>query len=269
MKTIDELEARIQSLIEVNLMRYIPGYKPEDQVPHLLAAAMHGSLVKRGENYKAPNIYTIIAHPSTLTHWNADPHLLSELANALLDTGTEAGFSFSSRPKVTSAADSSMKPDEVRVLASYSTEPLAETRDIATAAPPEGADPDSVPPNAFLILDGTKIIPLNRSVVNIGRRLGNHVIIDDPRISRSHAQVRFVKGRFVLFDLESTGGTFINGRRASQTVLYPGDVISLAGVSLIFGQDLPPGRVPEERTTPGSSLSSDRPTAVLNPNKDK
>jgi pSer/pThr/pTyr-binding forkhead associated (FHA) protein len=88
-------------------------------------------------------------------------------------------------------------------------------------------------------------------------------VIDDPRVSRAHAQLRTVKGRFVLFDLESTGGTFVNGKRASQTVLYPGDVISLAGATLIFGQDIPSGRIVEDHTEPGSSVSAERPTAHL------
>jgi hypothetical protein len=267
MKTIDELEAKLQSLVEVHLVKYIPGYKPEDRVVHLLAAAMQGSLVKRGDSIKAPNIYTIIAHPTTLTHWNSEPGLLNELANALHETGSAAGFRFSSHPKVTSAADASMKPKEVRVLASYSTEPLTETRSIPSAEKEE--ETTVFPANAFLILSGTKIIPINRSVINIGRRLDNQVVIDDPRVSRAHAQVRAVKGRFVLFDLESTGGTFVNNQRASQTVLYPGDVISLAGVTLIFGQDLPTGRVPEDKTEPGSAISGDRPTAVLKTNLDQ
>ena len=47
-----------------------------------------------------------------------------------------------------------------------------------------------------------------------------------------------VRDRFVLFDLNSSGGTFVNGQRTDQSILYPGDVISLAGVTLIFGQDL-------------------------------
>jgi hypothetical protein len=269
MTTIDEIETRLQALVEVHLVKYIPGYKAEDQVAHLLASAMHSNLVTRGESVKAPNIYTIVAHPATLTHWNAEPHLLNELATALMETGTEAGFIFSSRPRVTTAADASMKIREMRVLASYSTEPLAETRGIAPPESQESAGPDTIPANAFLIQDGTKIIPLNRSVINIGRRLGNHVVIDDPRVSRSHAQLRIVKGRFVLFDLDSTGGTFVNGERASQTVLYPGDVISLAGVSLIFGQDLPAGRTSEDSTKPKSSISSDRPTAVLKSDLDQ
>jgi pSer/pThr/pTyr-binding forkhead associated (FHA) protein len=78
---------------------------------------------------------------------------------------------------------------------------------------------------------------LNGGVVNIGRRPDNHLVIDDARISRLHAQLRLVRGRYMLFDLESTGGTFINGERIRQHTLRPGDVISLAGVPLVYGQD--------------------------------
>jgi pSer/pThr/pTyr-binding forkhead associated (FHA) protein len=71
-----------------------------------------------------------------------------------------------------------------------------------------------------------------------------------------------------LFDLNSTGGTFVNGQRTSQTVLYPGDVISLAGVALIFGQDNPPPRPDLANTSPldieMEAGRSERPTAVLN-----
>jgi pSer/pThr/pTyr-binding forkhead associated (FHA) protein len=52
-----------------------------------------------------------------------------------------------------------------------------------------------------------------------------------------HAQLRAIRGRYVIFDLGSSGGTFINGVRLGQSTLAPGDVISLAGVNLVFGQD--------------------------------
>src|SRR5215510_9477427 len=101
---------------------------------------------------------------------------------------------------------------------------------------------DAIPQNAFLIIEGVKVHPLKESVINVGRRFENHIIIDDPRVSREHAQLRAINGHFVLFDLSSTSGTFVNGQRASQTVLYSGDVISLAGVMLIFSQDDPTSR---------------------------
>ena len=121
---------------------------------------------------------------------------------------------------------------------------------------------DGIPENAFLIIEGLRVHPLQESVINIGRRVENHIVIDDPRISRNHAQLRVIKGHFVLFDLDSTGGTFVNGQRTSQTVLYPGDVISLAGVTLVFGQDISPTDLVE--TSPlGEPASSARPTVTM------
>jgi pSer/pThr/pTyr-binding forkhead associated (FHA) protein len=93
--------------------------------------------------------------------------------------------------------------------------------------------------------------------------LENQLVIDDPRVSRTHAQLRAIKGRYVVFDLNSTGGTFVNGQRTSQSALYPGDVISLAGVTLVFGQDNPPPRPDLKDTGPISLQVFERPTAIL------
>jgi pSer/pThr/pTyr-binding forkhead associated (FHA) protein len=95
------------------------------------------------------------------------------------------------------------------------------------------------PKDAFLIVDGVRIFPLESAMINIGRREDNQLVIDDPRVSRLHAQLRLVRGQFVIFDLDSTGGTFVNGQRIRQQALRAGDVISLAGVPLVFGQETP------------------------------
>jgi pSer/pThr/pTyr-binding forkhead associated (FHA) protein len=102
---------------------------------------------------------------------------------------------------------------------------------------------DTIPPNAFFIVDGIKFYPLVKTVINIGRRLENDLVIDDPRVSRNHAQLRAVDGNYVLCDRSSTGGTFVNGSRVSETVIYPSDTISLGGVILTFHQDNPPPRL--------------------------
>lgn len=101
---------------------------------------------------------------------------------------------------------------------------------------------EPIPPNAFFIVDGIKFYPLVKTVINIGRRLENDLVIDDRRVSRNHAQLRAVEGHYVLFDLSSSGGTFVNGIRVSETIIYPNDTISLGGVKLIFQQDNPPPR---------------------------
>jgi pSer/pThr/pTyr-binding forkhead associated (FHA) protein len=63
-------------------------------------------------------------------------------------------------------------------------------------------------------------------------------VVDDHRVSRDHAQLRAVRGKYILFDLSSTGGTFVNGQRVNQKTLNPLDVISLAGVALVYGQEM-------------------------------
>jgi len=63
-------------------------------------------------------------------------------------------------------------------------------------------------------------------------------VLSDPRVSRKHAQLRSSKGSYVIFDLNSTGGTYVNGKRITQQVLKPGDVISLAGVPIIYGEEI-------------------------------
>jgi pSer/pThr/pTyr-binding forkhead associated (FHA) protein len=136
------------------------------------------------------------------------------------------------------------------------------TNESETNLPKTPETEEAIPENAFLIIEGLKVHPLREPIINIGRRLGNHVIIDDPRISRQHAQLRAIHGHFVLFDLNSTGGTFVNGQRTKQSVLYPNDVISLAGVTLVFGQDLQ--RADRVETSPlGESGSAARATATM------
>jgi pSer/pThr/pTyr-binding forkhead associated (FHA) protein len=262
MATLDELESRLQSLLEVHLLKHLPGYKAEDGIAQQLAVAMRANLEEKAAETYAPDLYGIVAHPSTLTRWHAKPRLLKELAEAVYVAGREAGFLFSIKPVVTTSADNNMSVDEILVIASFRYDSVAETQSTSLGTPYDSAA-GTIPSNAFLIVGGTQIFPLKRSVINIGRRLDNHVVIDNPRVSRAHAQLRIVKDRFMIFDLNSSGGTFVNGQRVNQSALSAGDVISLAGVNLIFGQDLPGGQTSNEgQTEPGASISDNPSTAM-------
>jgi pSer/pThr/pTyr-binding forkhead associated (FHA) protein len=124
-----------------------------------------------------------------------------------------------------------------------------------------------IPSNTFLIMDGTKAIPLIQSPITIGRSHENLIVLDDPRVSRKHLEIRVIREHFVLFDLNSSGGTFVNGQRVNQGILYSGDVISLAGVNLVFMQD---SRLRVPGTDPLTSAGmGDRNTAIFNSSTDK
>ena len=259
---LKEIEARLQSLIEVDLLNVLPGRKVDDVIIQKLAAAIHlNTITMEDGTITAPDVYTLVMNPETSTRWQ-DQQLLSILMHSIATVAQEAGFKFAISPTITISIDEKISINDADIVASHRIEAMAETN--ATPLDTGSLDLNSkLPENAFLIVEGVKIFPLHLPVVNIGRRLDNQLIIDDPRVSRNHAQLRAIKGRYVVFDLNSTGGTFVNGQRASQSVLYPGDVISLAGVALIFGQDNPPPRPDLKDTAPLRSVTADRATATF------
>jgi pSer/pThr/pTyr-binding forkhead associated (FHA) protein len=194
---------------------------------------------------------------------------IEALKNIIITASRDVGLKFVTQPTIVITTDDNFSAEEIKVVASHKLEPVGDTQGMhMSTMNEETEESDNIPENAFLIIEGVKVHPLNEAVVNIGRRLENQLVIDDPRVSRNHAQLRAIKGRFVLFDLNSTGGTFVNGQRTSQTVLYPGDVISLAGVALIFGQDNPPPRPDLATTSPlnPDPGTNERPTATLEHN---
>lgn len=265
---LEQLEASIQKLVEDQLAGILPGLKMEDRIIQHLATAVRENIVQQKDDGPlAPNVFTLIVATESSPMWK-ETQTIEVLKNIIVTAARDVGLKVTGQPTITISTDDSYSAEEVRVLASHKLEPMAETQGMQNTTVEETNDENSIPENAFLIIEGVKVHSLTESVVNIGRRLENQLVIDDPRVSRNHAQLRAIKGRFVLFDLNSTGGTFVNGQRTSQTVLYPGDVISLAGVALIFGQDNPPPRPDLANTSPLDKEMgrNERPTAVLNQN---
>lgn len=72
------------------------------------------------------------------------------------------------------------------------------------------------------------VYPLEGDQLIIGRDATSGVAINDAEVSRKHARLNFQGGKYVIEDLGSTNGTFVNGQRlVSSTVLKSGDVVSL------------------------------------------
>jgi pSer/pThr/pTyr-binding forkhead associated (FHA) protein len=266
---LDQLEAKIQKLVEDQLAGILPGLKLEDRVIQRLASAVKENIVQQKDDRAiAPNEFTLIVATDTSPMWK-EQSTIDALKNIITLASRDVGLKFVTQPTIQITTDDTFSADEIKVIASHKLEPVGDTQGMQTPmGTEENQEAENIPENAFLIVEGVKVHPLSESVVNIGRRLENQLVIDDPRVSRNHAQLRAIKGRFVLFDLNSTGGTFVNGQRTSQTVLYPGDVISLAGVALIFGQDNPPPRPDMGNTSPlnPDPGTSERPTATIEHN---
>jgi pSer/pThr/pTyr-binding forkhead associated (FHA) protein len=73
------------------------------------------------------------------------------------------------------------------------------------------------------------------SPIHIGRHLSNEIIVNDKRVSRHHAEIRYERGQFVLYDLSSTNGVKINGVPTRQPVpLRNNDLITVGSHEFVF-----------------------------------
>ncbi len=72
-----------------------------------------------------------------------------------------------------------------------------------------------------------------QKITDIGRESDhNDVVLNDPTISRQHARIRYEKGAFVIYDLASANGVFINGEQVQRRVIAHGDRIKLGQMML-------------------------------------
>ncbi len=77
-------------------------------------------------------------------------------------------------------------------------------------------------------LDGNPEIPLDASLLLVGRDPRCDARIDSPRVSRVHCYLAPHRGGVAVRDLGSTNGIRINGRRAVAGSLRPGDLLAVA-----------------------------------------
>lgn len=232
---LSKIEARLEALIEGSAARLFSTRARQKDLASQLIEAMQAA-VKTGEDGQrtAPNLFSLWLPPYQAQELKRNRALVEGLAYTLYETGREAGYHFDERPVIRVLPDSQLVNGDLRVKAVNSRDNLPETGTLYIDPPAAG---EEIPANAFFIVDGTRIYALEQAVINIGRREDNHLVISDPRVSRVHAQLRAVQGRYMIFDLDSSGGTMVNGEQVHQSVLYPGDVVSLSGVPLVFGQD--------------------------------
>jgi pSer/pThr/pTyr-binding forkhead associated (FHA) protein len=75
---------------------------------------------------------------------------------------------------------------------------------------------------------------LARLPVTIGRGLDAGICLDDPTVSHWHCRIDQIDGKFVVCDLGSVHGTFVNGTRINESPLMPGDVLSVGVLNFVL-----------------------------------
>ena len=244
------LEEHIERLVEGSFARLFAGHLQPRQVAIQLARAMEDNarLYPGQKRPSAPDTYTIYLNPHDYAALiQAQPDLASALGTHLVDLAARSNMALRQFPAVNLAPSVGVPRHMVRVTAEVAAAPVS----TAVMNPADAqALRETPPPNARLIVEGGRAVPLKQPVISIGRRLDNHIVLDDARVSRQHAQLRLRQGRYVLFDLGSSGGTAVNGEAIHECILQHGDQILFGGVQAVYVED-PAGR-------PGHDTQFDR-----------
>lgn len=233
-KPLSRFEALAQQLVEGTFRRLLgQDTSSTDVIASQLAQAMVAS--RRGD-VVASRYEIELSAEGYLTLQSQQEVLTAELAAYLESLASELEVTLPQRPSILLKPNPVLRKEEVTVQAlheptrSSTTQiqerPLAEL-DVAAAL--QRLD-------AYLIISGRQHVPLSKPLLSIGRQLDNDIVLDAATVSRRHAQIRWRFGRFVLYDLSRRGRTAVNGQPASEHPLEPGDVISLSGVMLIYGE---------------------------------
>jgi hypothetical protein len=126
--------------------------------------------------------------------------------------------------------DGKSDDDPLSALADPSGDPGDGNDRPAKADEPSPREEGSVGFPNMVILTGSssgKKIPLLPMTMSIGREHDNNIELKDPDVGRYHARILFDRGRFILEDLESSNGTWLNGEKISEAALKNGDRVKI------------------------------------------
>src|SRR5437016_602120 len=95
----------------------------------------------------------------------------------------------------------------------------------------------------------------NKPEVTIGRVQGNDIVLPKGNVSKRHARIVLKDGKFIIVDLKSTNGTYVNGRKITSPLvvkesdkIYIGDFI--VGVDESSGANQDMGEAPPQQSAP-------------------
>lgn len=238
MSALARFESFMEHVVEGSVARLFRSPVHPSEIAKRLERAMESNQMISVRRVIVPNLYRAFLHPDDLAAFQpirADVE--REMATYLADLAQERGFTMLEYPRVELTSDSGVPRRSIQVV--------AET--VSAAAPSDASGHTQVipapqqpaQPRASLHLatpTGVHVIPLESTLLTIGRGLNNDIILDDTRVSRHHAQLNYRSRRFWLSDLGSTNGTYVNDQPIEEQALRDGDTISLGGLELTFRQ---------------------------------
>jgi hypothetical protein len=212
-----KIEQLCAGLIERAFAKTFPSDLEPAQIARKLIATMEAQTRDDDGRLRAPGVYAVYISPADYDRLSEHQAYLERAwANLLRDLAAKVGVVFDeSRARVAMSARETVPLGAIEI--ETGARPRATKFRLLTV--------EGVPPGAVYAVEGT---------LRIGRSDDSDIVLNDPSVSRTHAAVEISGGRAVLRDLDSTNGTFLNGRRIRAETLRDGDEVKLGNTRLRF-----------------------------------
>jgi hypothetical protein len=253
------IEHRIESLVEGAFGRAFRSHVQPIELARKLAKEMDEHKTVSVSRVYVPNEYVLYLSPQDREHLPPPDALLTELADYLAEHARREGYALLSTPRVMLEEDEDLAVGEFGI-ATRMVQPRKEA-----AAAPRAPEPHEVeqapevgqtrvfrtPPEtaavsagdaerlglahepAVLVVDGERH-ELTKRAMTLGRSRECDIRIDDPNVSRRHAEIRREDGAYWIVDLGSTNGIEVNGKRVDRARLTDADRIVVGRTDVSF-----------------------------------
>ncbi|MBM3137959.1 MAG: FHA domain-containing protein [Chloroflexi bacterium] len=231
---LEIIEKRLQDFFE-NQLQNLGGKNLYTKITESVLQILHEKVHHVEEKKFAPNIYRVSLKSAKVMDAEEIAAFTDTLKNIITNVCLEESLNLSGPIHIQFFSDQKIE-SEFKTEVIFSTTPTRDTAKIFMDEGEKGKKESAI--TGYLISSTDEVFEIKNKITNIGRREDNELVVDNLLVSRLHAQIRAINGRHVLFDIDSTAGTKVNGQRIKQQALAPGDVIEIADYSLIYYHEL-------------------------------
>lgn len=255
LNTLMRLESLLEGLAERSFARLFRARMQPIEIAKRLTREMEAGRIVGVSSVLVPNRFRVALNPADFAAFSPiRSSLEQEMTQYLITFAREHGYGTTARPEVEILEAPAVRPGRMIVAAQLTeprqddvnaytqpdaarpTERLESTRMMPRPAVPRAPAQRLFGEASLTVGDTGTTYSLSGDDVALGRGLENSIVLEDRRVSRSHARLVCNGGEWVVRDEGSTNGTFVNGHMVSQQGLFDGDLLSLGGLELVFHQ---------------------------------
>jgi hypothetical protein len=249
LSVLRNLESKLAGLVEGTFSRAFKSEVRPVEIARKLAREMDEHKVQSLSRVYAPNEYAVWLSPKDRAQFEGyEGDLANELSGYLLEHARRERIALVTRPKLEFRTDERLRLGEFGIQARLVKPPADEYEQpsqgdeghtmvysVSDRVSEPLREPDPRRGRARLRVQGGHAELVGSKGAVLGRSRDADVVLDDPNVSRHHAEVRPSGGSWIVNDLGSTNGIKVNGRRVhGPQSLKPGDQIELGTSRVTF-----------------------------------